>query len=376
MYRSGRRIRRLSCFLMLSILFALIPLQASGEVSPITEIEGKLEGISEEEKAVLEELFTIQQEIEDTKRREEEITRQIDDLNIQITTLEVEIAGKKKDYDQQLNVMKQVLVNYQREGPASYLELLLNTNSLSEFIMSLNIMKDITHNVEELLTSLNQGKQVLKEEKGKLDEKSLLLSQNKTELVKILSEEEALLKEQKERLAMLYDSRNQYEEQLNRVSQMWEECQSFFPDMVSELSRIIGSGYFTVEDLNLNYGIFSARGYLEEERFNQVLSDHSAFTETIFHFEEEQVVIEVSDLHLILSGTFVIAGKSAIRYEVESGTFYDMPLEKESVKKLFENGPLLIDFSRISGDMAIIEFKLNEVTSGDGTLDFVVIPQF
>lgn len=373
----NKKLRNLIVMILTFVLITvLIPIHASGEVAPITDLEDKLDGISEEEKAVLEELFTLQQEIDALEQEEDNINSDIDELKSQITGLEKEIENKQEDYDLQLDILKQVLVQYQRGGPASYLEILLNADSLSEFIKSLNVMKDMSHNVNELLTGLQEGKKELQAEKSRLADKNVLLEQKKNELAENIHNKQQVQQEQEAYLASLKEDRTFYEEQLGNVKQIWADCQTLFSSMVVELTRIISSGYFTVEDLNIEYGFFAAQGNLQEDTFNRVLSENSTPLQIIFHFEENQVVIEVPEKHLVLYGNFVIAGESAIEYEVDSGTFYDMPLEASAIEELFVNGPLMIDFKSIAGDLDIMDFKISEVESKDGTLNFIIIPQF
>jgi peptidoglycan hydrolase CwlO-like protein len=362
--------------LVFALITVLMPMQASGEVAPISELEDKLEGISEEERAVLEELFTLQQEIDALEQEEDKINGEIEDLQAQIEELGEEIDKKQEEYDLQLDILRQVLVQYQRGGPASHLEILLKADSLSEFIKSLNILKDMSHNVNDLLASLEEGKQALQEERSRLNDKTVQQEKKKEELLENLHTKQRLQQEQETYLASLQEDREYYEEQLGNVKQVWADCRTLFAGMVEEITGIIGSGYFTAEDLNIEYGFFTIHGHLKEETFNRIISENSALLQTVFHFEENQVIIEVPEKRLVLTGNFVIAGESAIQFEVETGTFYDMPLEDSAVKELFQNGPLLIDFKSIAGDMVIINFKINEVESKDGTLDFIIMPQF
>ena len=356
-------------------LMAVLPMRAFGDVKPIEELEDKLEGISEEEKVVLEELFRLQQEIDGLVAEETKVTHELESLQRQIEELGEEIKQKQVNYRQQLNVLEQVLVNYQRRGPASYIELLLKSNNLSEFLMSLNIMKDISHNVEELLVGLESSRLELEEEKLLLSEKTTQIEEKQAELLLTLEAKEEVQTKQETNLASLHKDREFYQEQLSNISQMWSDCQLIFSDVVKELNRIIGSGYYTEEDLNLTYGFFTVQGYLQGENFNRILKENSNMTDTIFLFEEEKVIIRVPEKHLELQGYFEIAGESAISYVVTEGTFYDLPLEAASMEELFRNGPLLIDFNGITGDM-VMSFKINEVWSEEGTLNFVIIPQF
>lgn len=376
MDKGRKKNRILIVLLAFIIMIIIVPRKASGEVAPVTELENKLEGISEEEKVVLVKLFQIQQEIDGIKTEEDIINGEIDKLQSQTKELENQIDKNQKEYDLQLGILKQVMVNYQRGGPTSYLEILLRADNLSEFLKSMNIIKDISHNVNKLLLTLDESKKALEEQSTDLKATTTELGQKKEELATNLDKQEILQKEQEDYLASLKENKVFYQEQLTNIKQIWEDSQSVFTDIVKELNVIISSGYFTLENLNLEYGFATVQGFIEQDNFNQILTEKSTLPKTIFYFKDNQVVIEVPDKHLILTGNFVIDGDSAIRYVVTQGTFYDMPLETASIVELFRLGPLRIDFKAIAGDMIIIDFKIDEVSSTDGKLNFVIKPQF
>lgn len=373
--RFDRKRNRILAVLVAVMLLA-IPLKASGEVAPITEVEDKIENISAKELGVLKELFTLSQEISALEDQEKSINTEIEALQVKIDILDRDIEDKQADYDLRLEVLEQVLVNYQRNGPASYLEILFRADNLSSFIKSLNIIKDISHNVNELLASLKESKRLLEEERKQMADSTALLEQRKQELAATINEKQKVIKEQEIYLSSLQTDKAYYQEQLNNLTQLWDECKSLFPGISQEITAIIGAGYFSLEDLHLDSGFFTMTGYIAGDSFNQILSDNSTITQTVFRFEEDQVVIEVPELHLVLKGNFVIAGRSAIQYEVTEGTFYDMPLEQSSIAELFDKGPLLIDFDTITGDMIIVDFELTDVWSTENALNFVIVPQF
>jgi peptidoglycan hydrolase CwlO-like protein len=360
------------------IVFAIIPvlisapIPVSGEIAPIEDTREQIENISNEELQVLEKLFLISKEIESLEAEEVRINTEIISLKEQITELESSIEETKQDYDTKLTVMEQVLVYYQRGGPATYLEILLNAESFGEFLKSLNVIKDISHNISDLLTSLEEGRRLLEEEKQQLNGKLTELTTKQEELAINRLEREEAHQELESYLSGLEENRNYYEEQLQNLQLLWEDCRNLFSIIVAETTRIIGEGHFLAEDLNLGMGLFTIPGYIEDNKFNSVLKDNSNMTETIFRFEEGNVVLEVPELKLVLQGNFVIAGDSAIEYQVSSGTFYELPIDELSLQALFEEGALIIDFSAISGDIDIVDFNLQEVESQEGRLSFVI----
>lgn len=364
--------------IMISILLIptliLVPIRVSGAVQPITDTEDKLEGISQEEKKSLETLFTLSQKISEMELEETELSQEIASQQKQIDDLEGEIAAKQADYDLQLETLEEVLVNYQRGGPASYLEVLLSAKDLTTFLKSINLIKDISRNVGELLETLETGKIALQEEKDNLDVKILLLAQKKTELQDSIKKTQSLRQEQEEYLASLQEEQAQYQEQLDSLVALWNDCTVIFGEISKEITRVIGEGYFTLEDLNLNFGFTKMQGAINGDSFNNIINENTTLPETTFKFGEDQVVIEVPEKHLVLYGKFVVAGESSIRYEVEKGTFYDMPLERTSIEELFKDGPLLIDFKTISGDLIIIDFTLNWIKNEEGQLGFQISP--
>ncbi len=356
---------------MIAILMAA-PLRVSGEVAPIEDTKDKIENISQEEMEVLEKLFIIVKEVEALEQEESKLNIEVTDIKSQISELETVIEDTRKEYEGEKELLRQVLIYYQRGGPASYLEILLKAESFGEFLKSLNAIKDISHNVSGLLDSLEASRQKLQGEKEQLDGKAILLKNKQYELGQKLKEREAAEQEQETYLSSLKENRIYYEEQLQNLQLLWEDCRKVFTNTVSETTRIIGEGYFTAEDLNLGMGLFTMPGAIEEDTFNRVLNENSEIAETYFYFKEKEVVLEVPTLHLKLLGNFVIADESAIRYEVNSGTFYDLPLDELSIKALFENGPLIIDFAAITGDIKIVDFILQEVSSEEGRLAFVI----
>ena len=368
--------RFISIVLVLMLLTGLLPLKAIAEVQQIQELEDKLEGISDEEKTVLEKLFSIKQEIDGLRIEEEVLQADIAAMNEDMRELEDQITGQKEEYDLQLSILKKVLVNYQRGGATSYLEILLMANNLSDFLKSLNIMKDISHNVNDLLTLLKDNKLKLEQKQELLVKKSTDLKDKQAELLSTIESKQALQQEQEEYLATLLNERDYYQEQLAQVVLLWSENQTLFANLMKEINDIIAAGYFTEEDLNLSIGFFNISGYLEEETFNQIISDNSTLTPVIFHFEEEQVVIEVVDKHLVLKGHFIVDGEKAIEYQVDEARFFDLPLETETLKELFQNGPIIFDFEGIAKDMIQMDFRIEDVWSEEGTLNFIIYPQF
>ncbi|OEH85009.1 hypothetical protein BHU72_07425 [Desulfuribacillus stibiiarsenatis] len=364
--------RFFTAFLLISS-FIILPFQSLASVKPIEETKEKLTGISADEEVVLEKLFSIAQDIKEMKQQEERITADIDALQQQMKQLTEGISRQQQDYDWQLDILEKVLVNYQRNGPATYLEILFSADSLSKFLKSLNVLKDLSRNVGNLLNELESAQSTLQIEKTILDAKAGLLEDKKTELLENLHKIELLKLEQEQYLASLQGDFAVYQKQLLNLETMWLDCKKLFADFLEDITRIIESDYLTMEDLNLKIDFLRAQGTLTEDTFNRILKEHSKYPNTVFHFKKDEVLIDFPDKHLLLEGNFTIVGDTAIEYRVTSGTFYGLPLDQASMNELFQKGPLLIDFKSLA-DSLIFEFTINNVQIHEGRLVFEIRP--
>jgi peptidoglycan hydrolase CwlO-like protein len=367
----AKKMRSLYIWIGITLILSLAaPGRVSGEVQPITEAREKLKGISEEEQKTLEELFRLAQEIEELEREVTRLTGEIELVEGRITKLDGEIEQEEKEYKEQLKLLEQVLISYQRGGPATYLELLLQAENLSGFLDRINLIKDISKNVSELLDSIKVSKQKLSEAKGRLEEEQLKLEQKKEELKEPIREKNRLVAEQEAYLENLKEEKIKYEEHLANLQLMWSDLKEIFSSIVDEFARIIGEGHFTMEDLNISFSLFTIKGSLTDETLNRILKEHSALSEIVFSFQPDNIKLEIPDKSLVLNGRFEISGKSALLFVPESGSFYGMPLEQASIDELFKEGPLIIDFEAVAGDLVMIEIRLDSVEAKEGYLEF------
>ncbi|HBY72158.1 MAG TPA: hypothetical protein DEG06_07940, partial [Lachnospiraceae bacterium] len=82
MLRHKRKVIGIALAALLILIIGILPKPVSGEVQPIEEMEERLAGITEEEKAILRDLFAITQEIEELEREEKNIIEEISSMEI------------------------------------------------------------------------------------------------------------------------------------------------------------------------------------------------------------------------------------------------------------------------------------------------------
>ena len=353
--------------------FILILISFSGMVSGqqgIAEsVEEKLAELSDEEKKVLEELFALVQSIEDMELDEQRVGEEKEKLEQEIKQLEREIAAEEALYQDKEEALRQVLKSYQRMGPSSYLERLLDSSSLAVFLRRLNILRDLTQNTGELLDQIQESKDKLAAEKTKLDTKLVALKDVQERLAESISRTIEVKEKQEEYLASLAEEREFYEDQLTNMKKAWSELLVFFPEVSMSVSRIVKEADLPADAVKIIWGPSGIRASITQETLNSIFIDYG-LDDMAFGFYEKRVEITVPDKSLVLTGTFILEEK-ILKYQAEGGTFYGMNLTPGNLEELFAEEELLLELENLVGNNDV-----RSVEVSNGSLELLITPVF
>lgn len=361
----------MTVLILISSFTFLFIAAVSGQTDLVTSTQQNLEDISNEEKAVLEELFFLSQEIDEMNRRAEELSKESETIAEEITVMEADISKRQENYDIQLEILEKVMVSYQKNGMTSYLETLLSAQNLTDFIKRLNVIQELSRNTGDMLNSMEEEKAVLIAEREKLISNKAQMEKNMAELSDAITQKMRLKQDQEEYLNSLSEEKEYYRDQLNKLDQSWSEVKDLFSNIATEFSRVFNESDLTVDDFNLELEFLSVKGSITDHRMNEIIEKDKKLPKMIFDINTEVIQIEIPEKHLSLSGSIVIESGSAIRFNVTDGTFYDMKLEKPSIEELFRDGYLVIDFKELIGDITLKSVELK-----DGFIEFKVSPFF
>jgi len=366
--------RKMKIYLALTLLIFLFwggfsSNMAAGQVDHISDMKNKLDGISEEKKEIIEKLFILVQEIEQIKREEDAAAREIAAIKEEVAGLEVRIKDEEIAYENKRDTLKQVLRSYQRRGAGSFLEIILDSDSLTEFIQRLNILRDLTRNTGDLLESMEESKEKLAAEKRNLAQK-LELMENKQESLRQILAKELLIKEEQERyLTSLEEESVFYREHLADLESSWKELKTLFPEITREISRVIEKGDFPADAIKITFSLSGIKGTLDEKTFNEIIAGNSLLGEMVLNFTPGRVKIKLPQQELVLTGEFIVLERHSLKFVAEEGSFYGLPLETGAIDDLFRENDLLFNFETSLGDSILDSIEVME-----GYLEFKIIP--
>ncbi len=342
------------------VLMILSTSAAAGQADPFSEIKEKLSGISEKEKEILKDLFRLAQEIELMEAEEKALALEINKMDQEIKVLEAEIAKGELAYEKKHKSLEQVLKSYQRMGPGSYVEIILESDDLGTFLERMNILKDLTRNTGELLDQLEASGDKLLKEKSGLSERVTLIKVKQEQSKEALSKKMKLKSEMVEYLASIKGEKEQYKEQLVTIQKMWGELKPLFADATKEFSRIIEEGSLPADALRITFSFFDIKGAIDDKVINEVVTKQSKLPKMIFAFHPGKVEISLPEKQLVLSGTFIILKGHTLKFQVQEGSFFGMPLATGSLEELFSNGDLVLNIEPLLAGNVIHSIEVKE----------------
>jgi peptidoglycan hydrolase CwlO-like protein len=331
-----------------------------GQVVPPTGIQEKLIGISEEEKQVLQSLFTLSQEITVLEIEEKELAQNIDKANQDLISMEAAIAVEEANFAEKQEALKRVLKIYQKMGPGSYLEIIMNSDSLSTFLRRMNTLRELTRNTGKLLEMLDASKDKLSLEKDKLVETLGLIKVKQEQSNEALINKLKLKSEEEAYLASLKEKSSFYQEHLSNINGMLDELKPLIAKAVKEFSSIISKGDLPIDALKMKISLFSIKGTMDQKSFNDIISKQPNLSLMVFAFKADEIEISISEKNLVLSGAFVVQDENILRFQAEKGSFYGMPLEPGYIKELLGEEGIALDFNPLLGKNTLQTIKLQD----------------
>jgi len=338
----------------------------AGSPTPFSQVKEKLEGISKEEKVILQNLFAISHEIEQMGIEEKGIAGEIEVLNKDIRGFEETISDKEKACKEKRDVLKQVLQVYQIRGPGSYLEIILDSENLNMLLWRINTLQDLSRNTENILESLEQSKKALSDEKAALSQKLALIEDKQKQLKKSLDEKLKLKKDKEEYLASLGSDKGKYLEQLDNLQQAWRDLKPFFSKTSEEFSRIIEDGKLPLDAVKVSLTLNGIEGIIDEKAFNDIGAGLPGLSKMSFRFYPDRADISLPEKNLMLSGTFRILDGNILQFVAQGGSFYGVSLDTEAIDELFKEGYLAVDLKPLIGDNILKSAQI-----GEGNLKFL-----
>lgn len=192
----------------------------------ITESQEQLQEVQSQLSENLQQIEKLDESIKESEKKMQELDEKIATLKQEIEEIQSKLDIAQKNYEEQKAIMEKRLVAIYEAGDIQYLDLLLKSNSLSDFLSTYYMISEITSIDKQLLDEVEKEKKEIELSKAKLDKNQELLTtslqtQTKTSTVlqntktlrenyiSRLSEEEKAKQAQIDEITAQYDNINQ-----------------------------------------------------------------------------------------------------------------------------------------------------------------------
>lgn len=347
-------ILKVSILIIIVAAINVVLLYAENPLDP-NEAVDRLENLESIERETTEKLFALYSDIEFSKSELEAMENRLAGMQMELSLAEQRIDELIIEFETTKESLKSVLIARQKMGSVSLFQMVFESKNLSDLLDRLNLIKDLVRNSDALLEKLEVQEEVFTKEKMALE-----MMYKETELQKSeLQNELMVLNSRKAELESFLESlsteKSTYELYLSSIDEVWTSIKPMFLKSVTELNRIIERSEFPEDTVRVSFSFLSARGVLQEERFNQVLSEKQSLPTMIFDFQMEQVILEMPDYQLKLIGNFILMDPKTVVFNVSDGLFYGLPMNSNALDDLFGDVHFTFDLGALLGKNEIKE---------------------
>lgn len=354
--------RYMSILIMLMLIFtyANITIAETAPSPSDAEAEDKLTQISEEEKEIIEKLFVLSSEIEFLNTQIESLNVSMDDVKLKIEGKMSLIQVEEKRFQNLRDTLGEVLRYQQRSGAASGIEIILKSKNLNDFIDRVNLLRDLSKNIDNLMNETEASKARLLREKDELSALLVSLEEQEKQLKQNVADKTVAKTNLETYLESLASEKSHYESYLASIDTLWNSLKPLFTETLETFSEIIETGDMPGDTVEVNLSLFNTRGTLKESKFNDILSVRDDLPEMTFDFKEGAVDLEFPSHKVLLHGNFELLDNQTIQYVVTGGEFFELPMSESAIKDLFSEGDLIFSLKSILGKSTIKKIEVFE----------------
>lgn len=185
----------------------------------IEESEQKKEEITAEKNKTVEEVEDISNQITDYENQINELNTKIEELNTKIEDSQNKLNEAQTKYDEQEELLEARLVVSYEEGETSYLDVLLASKSITDFISNYYLVTELATSDAELLDSIQKQKEEIEQAKTDLENSKKELDTSKAEKQSITTQLEQTKSEKNEKVTQLTQDEQEIQEQIDELAE-------------------------------------------------------------------------------------------------------------------------------------------------------------
>ena len=171
----------------------------------------------------LKQIEKLDEKIADSEQKMEELNSEISTLQTSIDEIKAQLEVAKKKYEEQKNIMEKRLIAIYESGETKYIDVLLKSKDISEFLSNYYLINEITSVDKELLNEVEAQKKTIDLAKQKLEKEQEKLTtdlQNQTKTSTVLENTKTL---REKYISRLSDEEKAKQAQIDEMTKQYDE---------------------------------------------------------------------------------------------------------------------------------------------------------
>lgn len=201
------------------VAFAASQTEIDSNNKKISETEEKQKDVENKKSETLKQVESISSQIDNYENQISNIDNQINEANTKIKEEETKLAQAEKDYKDQEELIKKRMVAIYMSGDTSYLDVLLSSKSLTDFISSYYLVSEVTQMDAELLEKIQKQKEEIENAKKEIENSKETLTASKTEKENVNSQLKTAKTEKDKYVSQLSDQEKELEQEIQQLKQ-------------------------------------------------------------------------------------------------------------------------------------------------------------
>lgn len=239
-------------------VFALTTEEIEDKQHELEEIEKRrrdeksaLEQRLNREAALKEEIRLLEEEIHELRQKQEQLAREINLVEGEISHAEGQLADAEEQLGYQEDLLKLRLRAIQQHGVVSYVEVLFDSSSFSDFLTRLHNLSIIASNDLRLIEEIQQERDIIQTWKDELEEKKASLENMRRQ---VADNEAQMARAAVDREALLVDLQGEISQNLKAIQDLEKEAQELdalirrlIAEAASQFSGVHGALHWPIE---------------------------------------------------------------------------------------------------------------------------------
>lgn len=306
--------------------------QQSQISNQIDEAEEKQKEIEAKKSETQKQVESISSQIDSYESQIDDLNSQIADANAKIKEAEEKLVQNQEEYEKKQEIFKQRLVVIYESGETSYLDVLLSSSSLTDFISNYYLVSELTDMDAQLMESLEKQKEEIETSKKEIEASKETLTTAKASKENVANQLKSAKTEKDKYVAQLSDEEKELEKEIQelkqanaRIANEIKIAEEKYKKQLEELknntsggsSNTAGSGFFMTP---VKTGSISAKAYYSSGKFHGAV-DYAVSVGTPVYAAAAGVVMSTANLSGSYGTYVVIRHANGLQSYYAHGTY-------------------------------------------------------